>query len=182
MSDKPQEKFDDQSEENQENEAATEEKPEVSMKNQLLGLVLLLLVFGVLYLVMQGMPKLTGWIDSKRVEIVGGAEKKIEEGTETAELEPELSEEPAAEVAEKKMPARSGYAEQIVEQLADSGKVEVRHLAISDDETKMVAALRMEREGEKAKLFEIFFERDEFGSYISTGDAPVDTELILWKD
>lgn len=46
----------------------------------------------------------------------------------------------------------------------------------------MVAALRVvDGEGE-AELIEVFFERDEFGRYRSTMDAPIEEPLTLWSE
>lgn len=157
----------------------TEEKPEVSIKNQMLGLVLLLVVFGVIYLIMKGMPKMNEWIDTKRKAFVEGVEVPAVKSSS----EPEPGIPPAeVEVEEKKARPDPEYGAQIVEQLAGMGEVEVSHLAISEDETEMVAALRVEKEGSEARLFEVFFERDKFGRYISTPDSPVDVELKLWQE
>jgi hypothetical protein len=75
-----------------------------------------------------------------------------------------------------------GYRSQIVEQLGGPDRVELRHLAIADDGKKMVAALKVIDDDGNSRLIEIIFERDEFGRYLSTADAPVDEPLKLWKE
>lgn len=75
------------------------------------------------------------------------------------------------------------FRRQILEQLGGPERVEVRHLARSDDGARMVAALRLSGEaGEAARLVEVFFERDDFGRYLSTEDAPVESRLTLWPE
>ena len=84
--------------------------------------------------------------------------------------------------AEKPDPPKADYRAQIVEQLGGPERAEVRYLALSDDSSEMVVSLKVtDAEGEE-KLIEVFFERDNFGRYLSTGDSPLESQLTLWTD
>lgn len=162
-------------------------KKEVSPKNQLVGLLLLLVVFGILWGIAKGMPLLNTWMDEKRVAIMEGESGAGEkEAAETPAPDPAMTQNdqsaPTPAVPQATALSTDRFRSQIIEQMGGAEKVEVRHLAISDDEKRMVAALRLAGEGGEARLIEVFFERDEFGRYLSTEDSPVDVPLKLWSE
>ena len=162
-------------------------KKEVSPKNQLVGLLLLLVVFGILWGIAKGMPILNTWMDEKRVAIMEGESGAGEkENAETPAPAPAVAQNdnsaPFPAAPQMVTPSTDRFRSQIMEQMGGAEKVEVRHLAISDDEKRMVAALRLAGEGGEAELIEVFFERDEFGRYLSTEDSPVDVPLKLWSE
>ena len=60
-------------------------------------------------------------------------------------------------------------------------KAKVQNVAFSDDCSKMVVTLKMNLRGDSGKLFEVFFEHDEFGRMISTNDGDGEREVFsIW--
>ena len=152
------------------------------------GLVLLIPVLGFLWVVLHYVPKLGDVMETAADRLVerGAAEEAPSEMEENGAL-PEETPGKGGSPGSDSVSAREGgsllgaFRAQIIEQLGGDG-VEVRHLALSDDETRMVAALRVvDGEGE-SELIEVFFERDEFGRYRSTKDAPMEEPLTLWSE
>lgn len=147
------------------------------MKNQILALLTLLPVVGVLWLLIQYLPVVGDWMGETADKVVSGAEM--------VELSPQDEAKPAETPQPALPPERQSpdfFREQIVEQLGGADRVEVRHLALSDDETRLVAALQLTDDEGGKELVEVFFERDEFGRYLSTDDSPVDHPLKLWAE
>ena len=184
--------------------SAAEGEP-ASPKNQLVALLTLLPVLGVLWLVMQYLPKLGDWMGDKAESVVGAAtvgensDSKAdasveaapqENSTDTVATPPSESGRPASIDSEASSHAlvsessaeKAGLKAQIIEQLGGSNNVEVRHLAISDDSERMVAALKINDDSGAGGLVEVFFDRDEFGRFISSGDSPVPEKLVLWSE
>lgn len=157
---------------------AEEKKPESpGVKNQVVGLLILLPVLGAFWFLAQFLPQFGDWLGGT-VESAVGEQAAIE--AKEAEVEkPDPEEE---EVPEKYPRAGGSFRDQIVEQLGGPDRAEVRHLAVSDDESRMVVALKIFDEKGKGKLIELFFERDEFGRYLSEEDSPVETKITVWKD
>ncbi|MDF1826538.1 MAG: hypothetical protein P1U68_17980 [Verrucomicrobiales bacterium] len=169
-------------------EDSNQEEPSVSeeaaadpgVKNQLLALFTLLPVLGLLWLLIQYLPAVGDWMGEAADKVVGTEEPGDRED-KASPSEPDI---PvlASGTVEATADTKGSYREQIVEQLGGSGTVELRHLAISDDREKMVAALELAEESGGKRLIEIFFERDEFGRYLSTEDSPLDFQIKLWGE
>ncbi|MEM6279958.1 MAG: hypothetical protein AAF733_10800, partial [Verrucomicrobiota bacterium] len=101
---------------------------------------------------------------------------------------PKISDKPISPVATRTESVGDGeqdsaayFKAQLAEQLGGEVVAEVRHLALSDDEARMVAAITW-KDGRQPPLVEIFFERDEFGRYLSTEDAPLEAPITLWAE
>jgi hypothetical protein len=164
-----------------EDPASVETEP-TALRSQLGALFILLPVFGVIWVLFRYLPAAGDWIGEKTDQVM-----------ERVETPGEVSEIPASEPAELSgiaagtpVTVKSGdlvsFRQQILEQLSSAGRVEVRHLALSDDETRMVAALQLTEESGESRLVEVFFERDEFGRYLSTDDSPIGISLKLWSE
>lgn len=158
---------------------AEEKKPESpGVKNQVVGLLILLPVLGAFWFLAQFLPQFGDWLG-------GTVESAVVDDTpiEGAEAEVEKHDLEEEAVPEEKDPSAGGsFRDQIVEQLGGPDRAEVRHLAVSDDGSRMVVALKIFDEKGKGKLIELFFERDEFGRYLSEEDSPVETKITVWKD
>ncbi len=178
-----------------------ESKEPPSPKNQLVALLTLLPVLGVLWLLMQYLPKLGDWMGDK-----AGSMASAVSGKENFPLVAINTEEPVSEknstegeigslVSDSKERADKGplapsdstsqkesYRSQIVEQFGGAEKVEIRHLSVSNDSERMVVALKVHHESEDSALIEVFFERDDFRRYISSEDSPVPEKLVLWSE
>ncbi len=180
-----------------------ESEETASPKNQIVALLTLLPVLGILWLTMQYLPKFGDWMGAKAdsvVKSVSGDTDSDSSGEAPAvsddpgELEdPGPSSEvvpvaPGRDSLSARGPvssadtARAEFISQIVEQLGGEGKVEVRHLAVSDDGERIVAALKLFEGTEGGRLVEVFFERDEFGRFHSSEDSPVSEKLVLWSE
>jgi hypothetical protein len=170
------------------------EKP--GWKSQVLGLVTLLPVLGLLWLALTWTPKLGDWMGSKADWILGEESMAEDEtvGAVPGETNPLLADPPGEstepESGEKSPPEKPGpgdsmvvgFRSQIVEQLGGAGRVEVRHLALSEDEARMVAALKLLDSDGKSELVEVFFEQDEFGRFHSVEYSPIEKPVKLWSE
>lgn len=143
----------------------------------------LALVLGFLWLVFQYLPTASDWLAGKTTAVLVSEE----EGKVDIELPVEPSKEVRVPLKEEKLrtPVRSASAldyfrTQLVEQWQGEGEMEVRHLALSDDETRMVAALQIRRE-EEISLVEVYLERDEFGRYLSKDDSELGFSFKIWS-
>lgn len=188
-----------------ESPSAVELKEPASPKNQLVALLTLLPVLAVLWLVIQYLPKFGDWMGAKADSVVSavsgeGGSSPDANGPEGPSSQDESINAVAALPAEsgqsilKKSPIEShgsvsdstpmkaGFEAQIIDQLGGSGKVAMRHLAISDDNERMVAALKINDESGGNDLIEVFFDRDEFGRFVSTEDSPVSEKLVIWSE
>lgn len=148
-----------------------------ALKSQVGALVVLVLVFGAIWLLFRYLPAGGDWIAEKTGQVIGDAPAE-EEGTEkllSTTVETETNAVPRGEIP-------GSYREQIVAQLGGPGRVEVRHLALSQDGTRMVAALQLTGEDGKKRLVEVFLEEDEFGRFLSAEDSPDGVALKLWSD
>ena len=164
---------------------------QTSTADQLKAVLVLIPVLGFLWLVIQYLPKAGEWIGDRTGQLLGSEESagKGEDAEKEPAPEPGNRESEAAGSVsqaggkEKKPPAaNSDYRSQIVEQLGGPDRAEVRYLALSDDASGIVASLKVTAENGEADLVEVFFERDNFGRYISTEDSPIDTKLTLWTE
>jgi len=161
----------------------SEEEERPPLKNQIVALLTLLPVVGVLWLLVEYLPAAGDWIGETVDGVVSVDDKEEAENLEEAVVETEAVV-PEVPVIEAGIPRANpdSFRQQIVEQLGGVGRAEVRHLAVSDDETRLVAALEVTSPEGAKKLIEVFFERDEFGRYLSSDDSPVDTPLKLWAE
>lgn len=174
--------------------SSEDSKEPASPKNQLVALLTLLPVLGVLWLVMTYLPKFGDWMGDKAdsvVQTVTGDESseatvvgdRVEPSEKAAPIEATV-----AAVANERanngvsLLATAEFKTQIIEQLGGSQKAEVRHLAISDDGERIVAALKLKSEDGGGSLVEVFFERDEFGRFLSTEESPIPDRLTLWGE
>lgn len=162
-----------------------EEAPAVpGMKNQIIALLTLLPVLGILWLVVQYLPALGDWMGKAVDEVVTTDEASKNEDQEKPP-EPDIGEKPfgvSSDPLQELSVSTTSYREQIIEQMGGADLAEVRHLAISDDQEKMVVALQITDTSGERQLIEVFFERDEFGRYLSTADSPVETQLKIWSE
>ncbi|MDF1862852.1 MAG: hypothetical protein P1U87_21730 [Verrucomicrobiales bacterium] len=147
---------------------------------QLKAALVLIPALGILWLVIHYLPGFGDWMGKLSDQVVGevtagGTSDEEEEGGKEESTPSTASPDSAPSPA-------TDYRSQIVEQMGGPDRVEVRHLALADDEKKMVAALQVIDNEGNSRLIEVFFERDEFGRYLSTGDSPVDQPLKLWKE
>ncbi len=69
----------------------------------------------------------------------------------------------------------------ILDALGGDERVEVRHIAFSDDGEAMVAAVIFRDPDGTARPEEILFAKDQFGRYVSEGDAPIERTIKIWK-
>ena len=69
---------------------------------------------------------------------------------------------------------------QILEALGGPEKVVVKHVAISKDETSLVAAVIFQDAPPPQKLVEIYFEQDNYERYVSMPDSPVPNVIKIW--
>jgi hypothetical protein len=145
---------------------------------QLKAALVLIPVLGVLWLVVHYLPKFGDWMGAQTDRIVG----EVRAGNSSGKGARGPENVPSAASPDSASSPVPGYRSQIVEQLGGPDRVELRHLAIADDGKKMVAALKVIDDDGNSRLIEIIFERDEFGRYLSTADAPVDEPLKLWKE
>ncbi|MEM6915314.1 MAG: hypothetical protein AAF491_02015 [Verrucomicrobiota bacterium] len=163
-----------------------EEEPQ-SVRGQLGALVVLLLVAGTVWLLFQYLPVFGDWLGGKANEIVGRETEVEKEGRETgiSPPEPEISLAEVPPDQSSPISASRGtldhFRKQLVEQLGGDSVVVVRHLALSDEEDRMVAAIAW-KDGREPALAEVFFERDEFGRYLSSEGAVSDSEIKLWSE
>ncbi len=186
-----------------------EKKAPPTMKNQVFGILVLIAVFGLLWLITKGMGPLGEFLGSGlsktigSVKVEGPVELKAEGESQTAgagAIEPRpvpqakvrLIKAPLAEQNSEPDSVRSNSVDetlpipedfvrqQIVETLGGDAKVEVRHLAFSDDVKRLIASVKLMSAGKEARLTEIIFERDEFGRYNSTENSPVDIPIKIW--
>ncbi|MDF1741078.1 MAG: hypothetical protein P1U86_18090 [Verrucomicrobiales bacterium] len=161
-------------------------------KNQMVALLTLLPVLGILWLTMQYLPKFGDWMGEKADSVVSAVSGEESAGAPAKDSQGSPAEGGADETGLKPSPkvspvvkVASGTAEfksQIIEQLGGIDKVEVRHLAVSDDGERIVAALKLGDGPAGGSLIEVFFDRDEFGRFISTEDSPVSERLVLWGE
>ncbi|MEM1444394.1 MAG: hypothetical protein AAGF67_18760, partial [Verrucomicrobiota bacterium] len=143
------------------------------------------------WLLFQYLPLFGDWLGEKADDVVGTqTDEEIEEvQTEVPPPEPvaalvetETEQNPDGSPPIQAPDGKLGhFRSQLVEQLGGDSVVTVRHLALSDDESRMVAAIAW-KDGREPALAEIFFERDEFGRYLSSDDAAVKTQIKLWSD
>jgi len=177
-------------------------KEPASPQNQLLALLTLLPVLGVLWLVMTYLPKFGDWMGAKAdsvVQTVTG-EKSSEEAAPVENEEVTVGDQ--VDLSEMAVPldatvpdvanvrtnneasllVTAEFETQIIEQLGGPQRAEVRHLAISDDGERIVAALKLKSEDGGGSLIEVFFERDEFGRFLSSEESPVSGRLTLWGE
>lgn len=178
---------------------APAEKPSVG--EQVRALLILLPVFGALFLLFHYLPGIGDRIGAvaDRVTTSDSDDRSGDESAEwTTDSDPsEPARAPVEGAASDGETDRPGggsrpdagcldsYRAQIVEQLGGPDRVEVRHLAASDDGARLVAAVRFgdgDGEGPGPRLLEIYFERDEFGRFLSEDSEFVDERLTLWSE
>ncbi len=183
-----------------ESPTGVDSREQATPRNQMVALLTLLPVLGVLWLTMHYLPKFGDWMGEKADSVVSavGVEESEEEGDA---VKVEVSQGSAAEGEPDKVALEASgealtlvkpggmteggtahFKSQIIEQLGGAEKVEVRHLAVSDDGERIVAALKLGKAPAGGGLVEVFFDRDEFGRFISTEDSPVSERLVLWSE
>ncbi|MEM7601040.1 MAG: hypothetical protein AAF357_06445 [Verrucomicrobiota bacterium] len=163
-------------------EAEREPQP---LKNQVGALLVLLVVFGAVWGLFKILPEVGDWIgDTADTVITKEGEEllpvsTVEPPPPAKESSPEREIDPVSTESPNQL---DFYRQQIIEQLGGEEKVEVRHLALSQDETRMVVALKIKAVEAGSGLVEVFFEQDEFGRFLSTDDSPLDELLKLWSE
>ena len=159
-----------------------ESEETASPKNQIVALLTLLPVLGILWLTMQYLPKFGDWMGAKADSVVKSVSGDTD--SDSSGEAPAVSDDPGEleDPVSSADTARAEFISQIVEQLGGERKVEVRHLAVSDDGERIVAALKLFEGTEGGRLVEVFFERDEFGRFHSSEDSPVSEKLVLWSE
>ena len=137
----------------------------VNPKDQAAGVLLLLIVAAGLWAFLKIVP---AQLDRLMGGLTGGNGAGIESPEKELPAAPAGKSHAAAVVKEIPLSLESA-GRQIVEQLGGAGKVELRHLAFSDDGSRLAAALK--ESGEGGQLFEMIFERDEFGRFVADHDS-----------
>ncbi len=166
----------------------TEEVPPIE---KVKGILLLLLVGAVLLLFLVFVPK---WLDQYAGKITDGITGTIDGamGAETGEQEEpdkadQKSESPEADSektdqAEGVAATKGGHSvasvkKQLTAALGGKERVEVRFVAIPEKQDKMVAALKgYDGEG-GSRLFELFFDKDEYGRFVPA-DTRTNREML----
>lgn len=176
-----------------ENEAEGKANATEGAKGQVKALLTLVPVLGVLWAIVHFLPKFTDWTEKKMEGLnsdgaVAVSEKPGSIPAGEGGIEAESLEAKVEETAEPVVSSASGELKeylqlQLIEQLGGPEKIEVRHIALTEDETRMVAAVKIiEDEQGSHILREIYFERDEFGRYEPREDSEFAERLKLWSD
>ncbi|MEM9017401.1 MAG: hypothetical protein AAGC68_10325 [Verrucomicrobiota bacterium] len=158
-----------------------ETKAEPSLPQQLKRAAVILPLLGLCWLILQGPPDL-GFFQSER-EGGEGVEKKLDATGAVGEVErDEEDTSPSLEQGQAAASSLAYFRDQIVAQLGGEDVVEVRHLALSDDGESLVAALKQLDSEEGGRLFELLFERDRFGRFLSVSETGLDSPVLLWHE
>ncbi|MDF1656574.1 MAG: hypothetical protein P1U58_03110 [Verrucomicrobiales bacterium] len=160
----------------------TGESEPVSMMSQLGSLMILLVVSGAIWVLFKYLPAAGDWMGKAVDEVIAIDEADEKEEKPSKPESGGKSSGVSSDPPKDSSVSMFSYREQIIEQMGGQDLVEVRHLAISDDKEKMVVALQVTDASGEKQLVEMFFERDEFGRYLSTADSPGETQLKLWAE
>ncbi|MDF1751519.1 MAG: hypothetical protein P1U89_01970 [Verrucomicrobiales bacterium] len=172
----------------------------LEIKSVATGVMLLVAVCSVFWVIAKLGPIGADWLNVQTQKLTGIQAVSPSPSSETT---PEPAPEPAAEPKPEPVipvappaappvtppnptpPPKLSHTEsarqQIQEALGGPEKVVVRHIAISEDELSMVAAINFLESDNPKKLVEIYFTKDEFRRYKSTEDSPVDEEITVWE-
>jgi hypothetical protein len=180
--------------ENREEVTSVEEDP-FDLKKATSGILVLVVVCSILWALSKFGPTGANWISSQTQQLLG-----IDSGTPVEVDIPKPSEPIVAEPPEPPVlstpqpvpvpekgkvtgnPKIDNARRQLIEALGGPEKALVKHIAISEDEKSMVAAVRFLQDDKPDEMLEIYFDKDNFGRYISAPDAPVDQEIKIWNE
>ena len=160
------------------------------LRNHVRGIVILVAVCVLLWTLSKYGPGGADWLGNQTKALFGlkpsvtAVETKESEPKKPDQIEPlnpKEKEKPEAKNEVIGDPRIANATKTILETLGGPEKVIVQHVAISSDDTSMVAAIKLIEPDGTFRLEEIFFEQDDFGRYISAEDSPVEPVIKIWK-